>query len=46
MEAPLELIDQIGGWSSVSNVGSRYGSGYKVEQLQIWLERVAARTEW
>ena len=46
VEAPLELIDQIGGWSSVSNVGSRYGSGYKVEQLQIWLERVAARTEW
>ena len=41
VEAPLELIDQIGGWSSVSNVGSRYGSGYKVEQLHIWLDRVS-----
>ena len=41
VEAPLELIDQIGGWSLVSNVGSRYGSGYKVEQLQIWLDRAS-----
>ena len=46
VEAPLELIDQIGGWSSVSNVGSRYGSGYKVEHLELWLERVATGTEW
>ena len=30
---PLELIDQIGGWSSVGTVGSKYGQGYQVEVL-------------
>ena len=25
---PLELIDQIGGWSSIGTVGSKYGQGY------------------
>ena len=26
---PLELIDQIGGWSSIGTIGSRYGRGYE-----------------
>lgn len=29
VEAPLELIDQIGGWSTVGGVGTSYGQGYK-----------------
>ena len=27
---PLELIDQIGGWSSMGTIGSRYGQGYEL----------------
>jgi integrase len=38
VEAPLELIDQIGGWSTVGGVGSKYGQGYKAEVLRKWLE--------
>lgn len=41
VEAPLELIDQIGGWSSIGGVGSKYGQGYKLEQLRYWIEAVA-----
>jgi integrase len=40
VEAPLEMIDQIGGWSSVNNIGSSYGQGYKVDQLRQWMQKV------
>ena len=40
---PLEAIDQIGGWSSVSNIGSRYGQGYSVEHLRQYMDRIAIR---
>ena len=30
---PLELIDQIGGWSSIGTIGSRYGQGYELGAL-------------
>lgn len=40
-EVPLEAIDQIGGWSSVSNIGSRYGQGYSVEHLRQYMDRIA-----
>ncbi len=42
-EVPLEAIDQIGGWSSVSNIGSRYGQGYSVEHLRQYMDRIAIR---
>ncbi len=41
VEAPAELIDQIGGWSSSKTVGSSYGRGFGVEQLRTWLDRAA-----
>jgi len=28
VECPLELIDQIGGWSSIGTIGSKYGHGF------------------
>ena len=40
-EVPLEAIDQLGGWSSVSNIGSRYGQGYSVEHLRQYVDRIA-----
>jgi integrase len=43
-EVPLEAIDQIGGWSSVSNIGSRYGQGYSVEHLRKYMDRIAINT--
>ena len=42
-EVPLEAIDQLGGWSSVSNIGSRYGQGYSVEHLRRYIDRIAIR---
>lgn len=38
VECPLELIDQIGGWSSVGTVGSKYGQGYDLNALREQLE--------
>ena len=40
-EVPLEAIDQIGGWSSVSSIGSSYGKGYTVEHLRRYMDQVA-----
>ena len=30
----LELIDQIGGWSSIGTVGSKYGRGYDLASIE------------
>ncbi|MDG1495716.1 MAG: tyrosine-type recombinase/integrase [Porticoccaceae bacterium] len=40
VEAPSEVIDQLGGWSS-KTVGQGYGDGYNVEILSKWLEKIA-----
>ena len=45
VEAPLELIDQIGGWKTVSGAGTRYGRGYDLEQLRRWLRRIAIKLD-
>ena len=39
-EVPLEAIDQLGGWSSVSSVGSKYGKGYSLEHLREFMGRI------
>ena len=31
---PLELIDQIGGWSSIGTIGSKYGQGYNLDAVR------------
>lgn len=38
--APLELVDNIGGWSSVGGVGTRYGRGFNLERKREYLELV------
>ena len=37
---PLELIDQIGGWSSIGTIGSRYGRGYELGAVRDQLEGI------
>ena len=39
VECPLELIDQIGGWSSISSIGSSYGMGYDLKTIKKYLLR-------
>ena len=40
-EVHLEIIDQLGGWSSVSNIGSKYGKGYVAEHIGQYVRKVA-----
>jgi len=42
-EVPLEAIDQLGGWSSVSTIGSGYGMGYSVEHLSRYIDLISLR---
>ena len=39
-ECPLELIDALGGWSSVGTAGSRYGRGFDLEHKRNWLREL------
>ena len=34
VESPMDMIDQIGGWKSVSSIGNNYGQGYSMEQIR------------
>ena len=38
---PLELIDQIGGWSSIGTIGSKYGQGYELDAVRDQLDAVS-----
>jgi integrase len=41
VECPTDMIDQIGGWSSVSGIGAGYGHGYSGVQVNRWLRLVS-----
>jgi integrase len=41
VECPLEMIDALGGWSSIGTVGVRYGRGFDIEHKRKWLEKIA-----
>ena len=36
VECPMDLIDQSGGWKSVSSIGNSYGIGYQNSQILAW----------
>ena len=38
---PLELIDQIGGWSSIATIGSKYGQGYELGAIREQLDAIS-----
>lgn len=40
VECPIELLDALGGWSTVQGAGRRYSSGYSLEQKREWLMRI------
>jgi len=40
IDCPMELIDQIGGWSSVQSIGSGYGKGYDLGKVRHWFGKV------
>ncbi|XAT62522.1 tyrosine-type recombinase/integrase [Rhodobacteraceae bacterium Araon29] len=40
VECPMDMIDQIGGWKSVSSIGNSYGEGYQLERLEEWFKRL------
>ena len=31
----MDMIDQIGGWKSVSSVGNSYGQGYNLDVIKM-----------
>ena len=37
----LELIDQIGGWSSIGTIGSKYGQGYELDAVRDQLNAIS-----
>ena len=41
VECPSELIDQIGGWRSITTVGAGYGKGYSVFNQMKWLKLIS-----
>ena len=41
VECPLELIDQIGGWRSITTVGAGYGEGYNIDRINFYFEKLA-----
>ena len=42
-EVPMEAIDQMGGWSSIASIGSKYGQGYSTEHLRKYLNRITIK---
>ncbi|RPG46285.1 MAG: integrase [Gammaproteobacteria bacterium TMED134] len=42
VEAPSDLIDQLGGWS-LQSVGQAYGNGYSLEVLSKWIGRLTTQ---
>ena len=39
VDCPLELIDQIGGWRSVSSIGAGYVQGYSIDAIKHHMHR-------
>ena len=37
---PLELTDQIGGWSSIGTIGPKYGQGYDFDAVREQLVEI------
>jgi integrase len=45
-ECPMDLIDQIGGWKSVSSIGNSYGKGYRMKQIKVFLSIISVTEKY
>ena len=43
LKCPRDLLDQIGGWKSVSSIGNSYGQGYPLEKVKARICRSILR---
>ena len=41
LECSIDLIDQIGGWKSVSSIGNSYGKGYDIETIRNQMTKIS-----
>jgi integrase len=39
LECPMDMIDQIGGWRSVTTIGVGYGKGYSLEAIRAFMRK-------
>ncbi|MDB0065492.1 tyrosine-type recombinase/integrase [Oceanospirillaceae bacterium] len=44
VEAPSDMIDQIGGWS-LKTVGQNYGDGYRLKHTGGWMEKISLKDD-
>ncbi len=42
VECPMDLIDQIGGWKSISSIGNSYGAGYDIETIRHQMTKISS----
>jgi len=40
VNCPMDMIDEIGGWKSVTTIGNSYGRGFTMEQRHQYLESI------
>jgi len=45
VECPLEMIDALGGWSSIGTVGVRYRKGFDLEHKRRWLDKIVLKLD-
>ncbi|MDC1468200.1 tyrosine-type recombinase/integrase, partial [Planktomarina temperata] len=41
IECPMDIIDQIGGWSTIQTIGSTYGKGYDIRSIRKYFLKIS-----
>ena len=40
VECPMDMIDQIGGWKSITTIGNSYGRGFTMDQYRQYFDKI------
>ena len=40
VECPMDMIDQIGGWKSITSIGNSYGRGFTMDKYRQYLDKI------
>ena len=40
VECPMDMIDQIGGWKSITSIGNSYGRGFTMDQYRQYFDKI------